>query len=103
MIENGCELSSTGLDDSEVIRNPILGEIVRKVRQFDPNAITVDTMISGDTHLGLAQSLLNQRNILYRYMKIHPWNTISFSFTEKGHVMLGMLTQCGHHQKHRRY
>ena len=55
MIENGKRVEfDRDLDDSEVIiRNPILGEIVRKVRQFDPNAITVDTIISGDTPFGI--------------------------------------------------
>ena len=55
MVEGGNRVEyDRDLDDSEVIiRNPVLGEIVRKVHQYAPDAQTVDTIISGDTPFGI--------------------------------------------------
>ena len=55
LIENGNRVEyDRDLNASEIlIRHPILAEIVRKVHDYDPNAVTVDTIISGDTPFGI--------------------------------------------------
>jgi len=94
MIENGKRVEfDRDLDDSEVIiRNPILGEIVRKVRQFDPNAITVDTMISGDTPFGIGTKPTESKKYSIQvYENSSVEHNILLLYFEKGHRYVGYV------------
>ncbi len=88
MIENGNRVEyDRDLDDSEVIiRNPILGEIVRKVRQYDQKAVTVDTMISGDTPFGVGTKPTESKKYSIQVYEnpSEGHNTLLLYF-EKGH------------------
>lgn len=88
LIENGNRVEyDRDLNASDIlIRHPILAEIVRKVHDYDPNAVTVDTIISGDTPFGIGTNPAGSKKYPIKlYGESDELHNTTLLYYENGH------------------
>lgn len=89
LVENG-ERQSFMRDlnelDDVLIRHPMTSHIVRKVRDYNPDAVMVDTMISGDTPFGIGTKPAESKK----------YSITLFEESAEGHDTLLLYYENGH-------
>ena len=69
-----------------LIRHPMVSHIVRKVRDYDPDAQTVDTLISGDTPFGIGtKPSESKKNPIQLYDESGEGHDTQLLYYENGH------------------